>query len=152
MESNSVKSVRPYLSIQDRLLAGAEVLIGAVVVIGHNVYRFLPNEVPILVLILWISLLIRRKPWKSIGLSKPDSWGVSLAVAVAAGALLQLKDSVTEPFAHWIWRQPGEIPQHSCRSPPAQHSPCRVVSRNRVELRRLWRGVCLSCIADAPRS
>ncbi|MGO9796986.1 MAG: lysostaphin resistance A-like protein [Terracidiphilus sp.] len=93
---------------------------GAVVVIGHNVYRFLPNEVPILVLILWISLLIRRKPWKSIGLSKPGSWGVSLAVAIAAGALLQLKDFVTEPFAHWIWPQPeksssilADLHQHS---------------------------------------
>ena len=106
METNSVESVRPNLSTQDRLLAGAEVLIGAIVVIGHNVYRFLPNEVPILVLILWISLLIRRKSWKSIGLSKPDSWRLSLAVAIAAGALLQLKDFVTEPLAHWIWRQP----------------------------------------------
>ena len=110
METNAVKSVRRCLSTQDRLLAAAEVLIGAFVVIGHNVYRFLPNEVPILVLILWISLLIRRKPWKSIGLSKPDSWTVSLAVAIAAGALLQLKDFVTEPFAHWIWRQPEKSP------------------------------------------
>src|ERR1700722_8949871 len=110
MDTNAVESDRPYLSAQDRLLAGAEVLIGAFVVIGHNVYRFVPNEVPILVLILWISLLIRRKPWKSIGLSKPASWSVTLAVAIAAGALLQLKDLVTEPFAHWIWSQPENSP------------------------------------------
>jgi membrane protease YdiL (CAAX protease family) len=120
METNSVESGQPCLSTQDRLLAAAEVLIGAFVVISHNVYRFLPNEVPILVLILWISLLIRRKPWKSIGLSMPHSWRVSLAVAIAAGALLQLKDFVTEPFAHWIWPQPersssvlADLHQHS---------------------------------------
>jgi hypothetical protein len=106
-------SVEPHLSAQsaqDRLIAGAEVLLGALVVIGHNVYHILPNEVPILVLILWISLLIRKNPWRSIGLCKPASWRVSLAVAFAAGALLQLKDFVTEPVAHWIWRQPEKTP------------------------------------------
>jgi membrane protease YdiL (CAAX protease family) len=102
-------SLEPH-SAQDRLFAGAEVLIGALVVVGHNVYRILPNEVPTLVLILWISLLIRKIPWRSIGLCKPASWKVSLAVAFAAGALLQLKDFVTEPFAHWIWPQPEKTP------------------------------------------
>jgi membrane protease YdiL (CAAX protease family) len=105
---------------QDRLFAGTEALIGAVVVVGHNVFHVLPNEVPILILILWISLLIRKKPWRSIGLCKPASRKVTLAVAFASGALLQLKDFVTEPFAHWLWRQPektssllADLHQHS---------------------------------------
>ena len=132
MDTNSVESFRPYLSAHDRLFAGAEVLIGAIVVIGHNVYRFLPNEVPILVLILWISLLIRRKPWKSIGLSKPASWRVSLAVAIAAGALLQLKDFVTEPFAHWIWRQQEKPP--SILADLHQHS----ISHAALSLAIVW--------------
>jgi len=40
------------LTARDRVVAGAEVLLGAAAVILHNVYRLVPNEVPILVLIL----------------------------------------------------------------------------------------------------
>ena len=120
METSLGEPLKPSLSAQERLYAGAEVMIGAFVVVGHNVYHFLPNEVPILVLILWISLLIRKKPWRSVGLSKPASWKVSLLVAFLAGAFLQLKDFITEPLAQWIWRQPektssvlADLHQHS---------------------------------------
>jgi membrane protease YdiL (CAAX protease family) len=90
---------------RDRIFAAVEVLIGAAVVIGHNVYHKLPNEVPILVLLLWASLLIRRRPWRSVGLCRPGSWWVVVLVAVFAATLLQLKDLVTEAVAHWIWHQ-----------------------------------------------
>ena len=93
------------LSRHERIIASAEVLLGAVVVIGHNVYRVFPNEVPILVVILWASLLIRRKSWNSVGLSRPFSWKLIVIVAICGGVLLQLKDLVTEPLAHLIWHQ-----------------------------------------------
>jgi uncharacterized protein len=98
------------LSPRDRTLATAEVLLGAAVVIGHNVYRVLPNEVPILVVILWVSLLIRRKPWSSVGLSRPFSRKLIVIVAVCGGVLLQLKDLITEPLAHLIWHQQEKAP------------------------------------------
>jgi membrane protease YdiL (CAAX protease family) len=97
------------LSVRQRLFAAGEVLLGAAVVVGHNVYHLLPNEVPILVLILWASLLLRRTPWHSVGLGKPFSWKVTAIVAVCAGTLLQLKDLVTEPLAHLLWHQQENI-------------------------------------------
>ena len=93
------------LTARERIFAGAEVLLGAAAVVLHNVYRLVPNEVPILVLILWASLLLRRKPWRSVGLCSPSSWKLVVLVAVAAAVLLQLKDLVTEPLAHLIWHQ-----------------------------------------------
>jgi len=110
MDTRSGESIQPSLSARERLFAGAEVLMGALAVVGHNVYHLLPNEVPILVLLLWVSLLIRKKPWKSVGLSKPASWKISLLVAFLAGALLQLKDFITEPLAQRIWHQPEKTP------------------------------------------
>ncbi len=93
------------MSRRERLIAAAEVLLGAVVVVGHNVYRVLPNEVPILVVILLASLLILRKPWRSVGLNRPFSWKVTIVVAVCGAVLLQLKDLITEPLAHLIWHR-----------------------------------------------
>lgn len=61
------------LSARERVFALIEVMIGAAVVVGHNVYRVVPNEVPILVILLWASLLIRRRPWASVGLGKPTT-------------------------------------------------------------------------------
>lgn len=93
------------LSARERIFAGVEVILGAAAVILHNVYRLVPNEVPILVLIVWASLLLRRKPWRSVGLCRPRSWKLVAVVAVAAAVLLQLKDLVTEPLAHLIWHR-----------------------------------------------
>lgn len=95
---------------RDRWFAAMEVLLGAAAVVGHNVYHKVPNEVPILVLILWASLLIRRKPWRSVGLCVPRSWWRVVVIAVVTSALLQLKDTVTEPLAHWIWHEPERLP------------------------------------------
>jgi membrane protease YdiL (CAAX protease family) len=93
------------LNARQRIFAAIEVVIGAAVVIGHNVYHRVPNEVPILVLLLWASLLVRRRPWASVGLCRPASWKRTLMIAACAGVLLELKDFVTEPVAHMIWHQ-----------------------------------------------
>jgi uncharacterized protein len=97
------------ISVRQRVFAAGEVLLGAAVVIGHNIYRLLPNEVPILVLILWASLLLRKARWHSVGLRKPFSWRLTAMVAVCAAILLQLKDLVTEPLAHLIWHQQENV-------------------------------------------
>jgi membrane protease YdiL (CAAX protease family) len=120
MSTISIGVANAPLTSRERIFAAAEVLVGAAVVIGHNVYRVLPNEVPILVIILWASLLLRRKPWKSVGLSRPFSWKLTFIVAVCAGVLLQLKDVVTEPLAHLIWHQQEKI---SGVISNAHHSP-----------------------------
>jgi hypothetical protein len=99
----------PPLSRRDRIFATVEVLLGAAVVIGHNVYHVVPNEVPILVVILWASLFVRRKNPRSFGFSRPSSWKLTLVVAIAGCALLQLEDFVTQPLAHLIWHQSENV-------------------------------------------
>jgi uncharacterized protein len=97
------------LGVGERLTALAEVLIGGAVVIGHNIYHALPNEVPILCLLLWCSLMVRRRSWSSVGLGTPASWKLVMGVAVCAAMALQLKDLVAEPLAHVFWHQPERV-------------------------------------------
>jgi CAAX protease family protein len=87
----------------------AEVLLASAVVLAHNVWHVLPNEVPILVILLWVSLLLRRKPWSSVGFTRPASWARVVLLALAAAVLLQIKDVVTEPFAHLFWKQQEHV-------------------------------------------
>lgn len=46
-----------------RALSLAELLVGSLIVIGHNVFRVLPNEVPILFIVGLISLQLRDGSW-----------------------------------------------------------------------------------------
>jgi uncharacterized protein len=101
----TTEGIRGWLGRNRRLCAAAEVVVAAAIVIGHNVYHVVPNEVPILAALLWISLLVRREGWASVGLSAPGSWKKTFALAVLAATLLLLKDLVTEPLAHAIWHQ-----------------------------------------------
>src|SRR5215831_18225531 len=65
----------------------AEFLLGAVLVIAHNVYRLIPNEVPILAGLGLISLRLREKSWTAIGLRMPISWRRTVLIALAAAAV-----------------------------------------------------------------
>jgi hypothetical protein len=77
------------------------------VVLGHNVFHILPNEVPILFVLGWISLRWRNDGWKYAGLSRPQSWWKTVALAVAAAAILLLgSELVVEPLTHRIWPEP----------------------------------------------
>ena len=70
------------------------------IVIGHNVYHVVPNEVPILFVVGWISLHVRDGGWKTVGLRKPDSWSKTVLWALLAAALIVvLSDVVVGPIA-----------------------------------------------------
>ena len=88
----------------------AELLIGGFIVIGHNVFHLLPNEVPILFILGWISLRLRDGGWKSAGLTRPKSWWKTMAWAVGAAAVLQVgSELVVGPLAHRIWPAPEHV-------------------------------------------
>ena len=70
-----------------RLWSTLEFILGAAVVILHNVYRLLPNEVPILFVAGWISIRFRNGGWRSIGLARPASWPWTVAIAAGVAAL-----------------------------------------------------------------
>ena len=65
-------------------------MLGGFIVIGHNVFHILPNEVPILFVLGWISLRLRDGGWKAAGLMRPSSWRKAVALALGAAAGLQL--------------------------------------------------------------
>ena len=86
-----------------------EFAVAVFIVLGHNVFHILPNEVPILFVLGWISLRVRDGGWKAAGLTRPNSWWKTVVLAVSAAAVLQLgSELVVGPLASRIW--PG--PQH----------------------------------------
>lgn len=78
--------------------------------VGHNVLRILPNEVPILLVLGWISLRLRDGGWKAAGLNRPNSWWKTVALAFGAAAVLQLgSEIVVGPLASRIWPAPQHM-------------------------------------------
>jgi len=94
-----------------RAISAVEFVLGAAIVVGHNVLRVLPNEVPILFVLGLVSLRVRDGGWAAMGLRKPESWGRVLGIAVAAAAArLALGEWVVEPLAMRIW-PPSKAPE-----------------------------------------
>ena len=92
------------LKMNRRALRACEFLLGAGIVIGHNVHHVLPNEVPILVLLALLSVRVRNGGWSAIGLKRPSSWSRILLIALAAAALrILLGDFVIEPLGAQFW-------------------------------------------------
>ena len=106
---NRTGSPQPQLTAAKRALSLVEVLLGSLIVIGHNVFRVLPNEVPILFVLGLLSLQLRDGGWRAAGFRQPGSWSRVVLMAVGAAVLLQLKTVVTEPIGEWIWHRPPQI-------------------------------------------
>jgi uncharacterized protein len=115
-----------------RWLSALEFVIGAAIVIGHNVYRKLPNEVPILFLLGLLSLTIRDgglaaglktadsklratlaavgRGMRAIGFRRPASWPRVVLIALGAGALrILLGTFVIGPITERFW-PPAKAP------------------------------------------
>ena len=91
-------------------LSVAELVLGVVIVLGHNIFHILPNEVPILLVLGWISLRLRNGGWKYAGLSRPQSWWKTVVLAILAAAVLLVgSELVVEPIAHRIWPEPEHV-------------------------------------------
>src|SRR5438270_10321422 len=90
-----------------RIISAFEFLLGAFIVIGHNVFRVLPNEVPILFVLGLASIRLRDGRWSAIGFRRPESWVRILLIALAAAALrICLGDFVIEPLTGKFWPAP----------------------------------------------
>src|SRR5260370_3257528 len=70
-----------------RTASALEILLGASIVIGHNVFRVVPNEVPILFVLGLLSFRLRNGGVSAMGLMRPVSWARTVAVAAAAAGL-----------------------------------------------------------------
>src|SRR5258708_3325953 len=67
--------------ISEMIVSVLELLFGTFVVIGHNVFRIVPNEVPILAAIGLLSYRLRDGSWTAIGLARPSSWMRTIWIA-----------------------------------------------------------------------
>lgn len=96
-------SMQPSVS-SPRILSALELLLGAFIVIGHNVFRIVPNEVPILFVLGLVSIRLRNGGWSAMGLKRPASWIRIVLIALAAAVLrIILGDLVIEPLAAHFW-------------------------------------------------
>jgi membrane protease YdiL (CAAX protease family) len=88
----------------NKAISAAEFALGACVIIGHNVFHVVPNEVPILFVLGWISVHFRDGGWRKVGLARPKSWKVTFVIAAAAAALrLAMGSFVIEPLTLRFW-------------------------------------------------
>ncbi|MGD0506339.1 MAG: CPBP family intramembrane glutamic endopeptidase [Terriglobales bacterium] len=117
MDESSTASVTPSLSATDsnpsqrsrltpeqRWLSLAEFVVGGAIVIGHNVYHVIPNEVPILFVLGLISLRVRDGGWGVMGLGWPVAWRRTVLFALAAAAVrILLGALVIDPLTARFW-------------------------------------------------
>jgi hypothetical protein len=97
----SLQAQRP--SAGQRWISFGEFLLGSAIVIGHNVYRVVPNEVPILFVFALISFRL-RDGWNALGLRWPVSWRRTVLIALGAGVLRILIGAlVIEPVTAHFW-------------------------------------------------
>lgn len=85
-----------------RTIFALEFAFAAFMVIGHNVWRIVPNEVLVLTLIAILAMRLHagRWDWSVLGFRRPASWRFIILLALGAAALrLLLGTFVVEPLA-----------------------------------------------------
>ena len=87
-----------------RWLSLAEFVVGGLIVIGHNVFHKIPNEVPILFALGLISFALRDRSLRPMGLGLPASWKKVLLIALAAAAVrIIVGQLVVDPVTAHFW-------------------------------------------------
>ena len=100
---STTPSTAPSLSLpltpRQRWFSLAELALGTFLVIGHNVFHIVRNEVPFLFLLFWISLRLRDGGWKVAGLRRPESWKWTVGIALGVAALrVVVGEWIVEPL------------------------------------------------------
>jgi CAAX protease family protein len=87
-----------------RTVSALELLLGGAIVVGHNVFHVVPNEVPILVVLGLLSVRLRNGGLSSLGFKRPASWARLALIALAAAALrIVLGELVVDPLTARFW-------------------------------------------------
>jgi len=93
--------------VVSRALSAIEFCFGAFIVIGHNVFHIVPNEVIILSVLGLISIRLRDGEWSVMGFKRPASWRRILLIALIAAILrILLGQFLIEPVTGLFWPKP----------------------------------------------
>jgi membrane protease YdiL (CAAX protease family) len=93
--------------LASRVLSALEFLFGVFIVIGHNVFHIVPNEVVILSMLGLISIRLRDGSWSAMGLKRPASWRWILLIALVAAILrILLGQFLIESVTGLFWPEP----------------------------------------------
>jgi len=108
IESSSISvplsSANPSAS---RVVSAFEFLFGGFIVIGHNVFHIVPNEVMILSVLGLISVRLRDGKLSAMGFQRPASWRRILLIALAAAAFrILVGQFLIEPVTSLFWPEP----------------------------------------------
>src|SRR4030095_8079665 len=91
-------------ALASRALSAFELLFGALIVIGHNVFHVVPNEVVVLCALGILSVRLRDGGWSAMGFARPASWRrIFLIALAAAGVRILLGQFVIEPDTGFFW-------------------------------------------------
>jgi hypothetical protein len=94
--------------LASRTLSALELLFGAFIVIGHNVFHIVPNEVIILFGFGLASVRLRDRGLSAMGLKRPASWRrIFLIALAAAGFRILLGQFLIEPVTGFFWPRPS---------------------------------------------
>jgi membrane protease YdiL (CAAX protease family) len=89
--------------MRERWLSAAELACAAWIVIGHNVFRIFPNEVPILAVIALVSAKLMRGGFANLGFVRPSSWRRVILLALAFVVVRWTASLIIEPIATHFW-------------------------------------------------
>jgi membrane protease YdiL (CAAX protease family) len=93
--------------LASRALSAFEFCFGAFIVIGHNIFHIVPNELLVLSVLGLISFRLRDGSWSAMGFKRPASWQRVLLIALAAAALrILLGQFLIEPVTGLFWPKP----------------------------------------------
>ena len=102
----------PPLSRFERAVSLFELVLGGAIVVAHNVFRLVPNEVPILAGFGLLSLVLRNRGFGVIGWVWPASWLRTLLWAVGAAVVVVLCGQfVSDPLTTMIWHKAPDVSQ-----------------------------------------
>jgi hypothetical protein len=91
-----------------RIFSASELLFGAFIVIGHNVFHIVPNEVIVLCVLGLISVRLRDGRWSAMGSTRPVSWRRIFLIAAAAAVLrILVGQFAIEPITSFFWPKPS---------------------------------------------
>jgi len=94
--------------LASRALSAFELLFGAFIVIGHNVFHIVPNEVIVLCVLGLLSVRLRDGGLSAMGFVRPESWRRIVLIALAAaGVRILLGQFVIEPVTGFFWPPPS---------------------------------------------